>query len=191
MHASFQNGNRGPVKFGDLLTPRLASSGNEIGPFRAIEESIVAQLTPKELRGDIYAWYSLLGLTGAAVGLISCGWIVHYSMEKLAWTDVQSYRLIFYVYSIIGLAKLLLSVMLSPTVEAEGKKAIRTPPSGTNGETTPLLQNPDAPIPADQPRERSGIRGLLPEISPQSVFVVVNLTLLFGLDAFSSGLAPL
>ena len=39
-------------------------SGNEIGPFRAIEESILAQLTNSKARSDIYAWYNLIGNLG-------------------------------------------------------------------------------------------------------------------------------
>ncbi len=34
----------------------ISPSGNEIGPFRAVEESILAQLTDKEKRSDIFAW---------------------------------------------------------------------------------------------------------------------------------------
>ena len=33
-------------------------SGNEIGPFRAVEESTLAQLISPEARTDIFAWYT-------------------------------------------------------------------------------------------------------------------------------------
>jgi hypothetical protein len=34
-------------------------SGSEIGPFRAVEESTLAQLISPEARTDIFAWYKL------------------------------------------------------------------------------------------------------------------------------------
>lgn len=39
-------------------------SGNEAGPFRAIEESTLAQLTPFRDRDDVFAWYNLIGTLG-------------------------------------------------------------------------------------------------------------------------------
>ena len=44
----------------------ISPSGNEIGPFRAVEESTLAHLTPHEHLRDIFAWYSLIGTAGAA-----------------------------------------------------------------------------------------------------------------------------
>ncbi|KAL8814941.1 MAG: hypothetical protein Q9223_005877 [Gallowayella weberi] len=35
----------------------ISPSGNEIGPFKAIEESTLSQLSPAEIRRDIFAWY--------------------------------------------------------------------------------------------------------------------------------------
>ncbi len=44
----------------------ISPSGNEIGPFRAVEESILAQLTEKDRRSDIFAWYTLSAQPGPA-----------------------------------------------------------------------------------------------------------------------------
>jgi len=43
-------------------------SGNEIGPFRALEESTLAHLTSAEQRSDIFAWYALVGTAGTSLG---------------------------------------------------------------------------------------------------------------------------
>ena len=48
-------------------------SGNEIGPFRAVEESTIAHLTHADHRAHVFAWYTLIGTTGMASGLMVCG----------------------------------------------------------------------------------------------------------------------
>jgi MFS family permease len=143
----------------------------------------VAHLTPAEKRSDIYAWYSLMGTAGTAFGMVTCGWALHHLLEGLNWDQVRSYRLVFYGYSVFGLVKLVLAVMLSAEVEAD--KLERTKPTSSDPtEQTPLLG--DQSIEDTRPKRR-----LLPQMSRDSLFVVINLCILFSLDAFSSGLAPL
>lgn len=163
----------------------ISPSGNEIGPFRAIEESTLAHLTPAAKRGDIYAWYSLTGSTGAAAGMIVTGWLIRYMRESLAWEQLVVYRAVFWGYSALGVIKLLLALALSKACEAEKKQPDPAPTS--DPETAPLLAD------SDQSRKpkKSTIRSFLPEISPESRIIVINLCLLFALDSFASGLASL
>ncbi|KAI1078093.1 MFS general substrate transporter [Whalleya microplaca] len=163
----------------------ISPNGNEIGPFRAIEESIVAHLTDPRNRSDIYAWYSLFGLAGAACGFMVCGWVLQLLTETLKWDLIRSYRVVYLVYAAIGLLKLALTLFLSHAVESEKKQQQLA--RETNNETTPLL-NGNAEI---VPQRKRGLRALLPDISNESVSVVINLCLLFALDSFGSGLAPL
>jgi hypothetical protein len=58
--------------------------------------------------------------------------------------------------------------------------------NGAVSEETPLL--PESTHPGPRQRIR---RKLLPDISPESVDVVIKLCVLFGLDAFASGFATL
>ncbi|ORY62578.1 major facilitator superfamily domain-containing protein [Pseudomassariella vexata] len=168
----------------------ISPSGNEIGPFRAIEESIVAQLTAPENRSDIYAWYNLLGPAGTAFGMITGGWVLDYLIERLRWDYVSSYRVLYMVYAAIGVIKLMLTLLLSHFVES-GKKQEQTRLRNGNPETAPLLNDETTPgTPTGSPHKK-GLRALLPEISKESVSVVFNLSLLFALDAFASGLVPL
>ena len=159
-------------------------SGNEIGPFRAIEESTLAQLTPAANRGDIYAWYSLIGTAGTACGMVASGWAIHYMREVLKWGAIESYRAAFWGYAVFGLIKLCLALALSKACEAEKKVAPSEDP-----ETAPLLRNGAE---AEEPKKsKNWFLSHLPEISPESRIIVINLCLLFALDAFASGLAPL
>ncbi|KAI1496684.1 major facilitator superfamily domain-containing protein [Biscogniauxia marginata] len=164
----------------------ISPSGNEIGPFRAIEESIVAQLTEPLHRSDVYAWYSLAGLVGAACGFMTCGWVLQYFTDSLKWDLIYSYRLIYLGYAAIGLLKLVLSLLLSHSVESEKKQQQK--PQERDQETAPLLNAREEVAPRIK---KGGIRGLLPDISQESVPVVINLCLLFALDSFGTGLAPL
>ena len=94
---------------------------------------------------------------------------------------IESYRVIFFAYAALGFVKFLLAVALTKRVEAEKKK-----PEPVS-ETAPLLgeRAPEEP-PAKKPK-----KSILPSISKESRTIVVNLCILFALDAFASGLAPL
>ncbi|QSZ30291.1 hypothetical protein DSL72_004813 [Monilinia vaccinii-corymbosi] len=161
----------------------ISPSGNEIGPFRAIEESTLAQLTPASNRSDIYAWYSLLGTAGQACGFVASGWVISYLRNESGWADISIYRAVFWGYAIFGFIKLLLSIGLSQAVEVEKKDAPIEDP-----ETAPLLgggaENGVAV-------KKAYLTSRLPDISKESRLVVFNLCLLLGLDSFASGLVPL
>lgn len=54
----------------------------------------------------------MLGTWGSAAGLVSCGWTVN-QLQRSGWTRVDSHRVIFWAYAVTGLAKCILSIMLS------------------------------------------------------------------------------
>lgn len=164
------------------------SSGNEIGPFRAIEESTLAQLTPSAQRSDIYAWYSLMGQAGAAFGMVSTGWIIQFMREKLRWKVTNVYRTVFWMYAFLGIVKFLLTISLSKAVEAEKKKESK--PSG-DSEDAPFLGEDEEEVQKPVEPKKSFIHSYLPDISAESRVIVAQLCLLFGLDSFASGLAAL
>ncbi|KAI9150521.1 membrane protein [Paramyrothecium foliicola] len=155
----------------------ISPSGNEIGPFRAVEESTIAHLTVPENRGDIYAWYSLVGSTGAAFGTMACGWAIEAAQHQLGWQMADVYRLAFYGYASLGLVKAVLALMLSPSVEADAKQ-------DTSSEQAPLLQSATAP--QTKPKKRP----LFPQLSSRGMKAVATLCVLFALDSFASGLVP-
>lgn len=159
----------------------MEKSGNEIGPFRAIEESIVAHLTLSKARSDIYAWYSLVGAAGTAFGAMGCGWTVHILTETLKWSLPEAHRSIFIGYSILGALKLALVLSLSKAVEADEKH--KSP--ATTEETAPLLAQANT---SETPEPKAKSWSLVPKIAKKSLPVIIPLCLLFALDAFASGL---
>ncbi|KAH8203645.1 hypothetical protein TruAng_002175 [Truncatella angustata] len=168
----------------------ISPSGSEIGPFRAIEESIVAHLTKPQDRAHIYAWYSLSGSLGTAFGMLTGGLVTDRLTHGLGFSRIQSYRVIFQIYAGLGLFKALLAFMLSSKVETAEKQQ-QVPVDNGNGETAPLLGSPAPTEELEAPKPKRWLHSLIPKISKQSVKVVVELCLLFALDSFASGLAPI
>ena len=160
-------------------------SGNEIGPFRGLEESIIAHVTDPERRSDVYAWYSLFGTAGAAFGILTCGWVTHYMRVSLHMDVVDVYRRVFYGYAVLGLLKLVAAIVLSSDVEIHHEPQ-PMPAAAHNDEQTPLIPGNDP-----QQRQPSPKKQLRARISHESVPIVVCLCALFALDSFASGLAPL
>ncbi|KAM0524854.1 hypothetical protein ACHAPE_000958 [Trichoderma viride] len=173
----------------------ISPSGNEIGPFRAIEESVVAHLTEPASRSDVYAWYSLLGQAGVAFGLMTCGWVIQYVSTSLQWEHVDAYRLAFLAYAAIGLLKMTLTLLLSSAVEADGKapatkKTVISDQAGDT-EASPLLgsANANGSLQATgQQNGRGRLSSLLPDISREGYAIMTSLCFFFAIDCLASGI---
>lgn len=178
-----------------MLTPQ---SGNEIGPFRAIEESTLAQLTPSNIRSDIFAWYTLIGTAGTAFGTIICGWLVQGLQARAGWTNTRAYRVIFGLYAFLGLLKLAFSLMLSDKCEPEPDKQERHDAVELGAvEAAGLLSDDDEPDQPPKPKKttapaapRMKKKSIWPQISPASRAILLKLCLLFAVDSMASGLVP-
>ncbi|KAF4847287.1 putative membrane protein [Colletotrichum siamense] len=168
----------------------ISPSGNEIGPFRAVEESVLAQLTQREHRSDIFAWYTLFGTAGAALGTLTCGWVVQMLEDNDSWTTNEAYRVVFLIYAALGLIKLMLILGLSSAVEVGS-----TSSKPANDETRPLLpdnsgnEDDESRSSSPSPTIIQRLRSLFPHISPLSQTILFRLLILFCLDSFASGMA--
>ncbi|KAK4938907.1 hypothetical protein LTR10_020730 [Elasticomyces elasticus] len=169
----------------------ISPSGNEIGPFKAIEESTISHLIPACERSNVLTWYIIAGLGGTASGTIIFGWLVQLLQVKYSWSPLESYRVVFWAYAAFGIVKCLLALLLSTECEPAAEPVSSTPPTRSS-ETSLLLprQGED-----ERPASKDGIghpssRPWLPTLSPETRVLVVKLCLLFGLDSLASGLAP-
>ncbi|KAF3353521.1 hypothetical protein VD0004_g7924 [Verticillium dahliae] len=193
----------------------ISPSGNEIGPFRAVEESILAQLTDREDRSDIFAWSTLLGTAGAAAGTMTCGWLVQLLQDLEHWDTQAAYRVIFVIYACIGIVKLFLVFFLSAGVEAEPSQAaysaVPTELQEEDEEGAAFLADDQSDDGHDgvvssaaASRRRSTsmsmssqrtltawqrIRNMVPVISAQSRSLLYRLLVVFFVDSFASGMA--
>lgn len=161
----------------------ISPSGSEIGPFRAIEESTLAHLTPAKVRPDIFSWYSLIGSAGTAFGMMGCGWVVNALKSRPGWNRMKAYRVVFFAYSAVGLLKLLFALCLSAKCEAEPESR-----PTLNSEEEPLLGDQRTSVPQKPKRTR---KPLLPHISKKSRGLFLKLAFLFGVDSLGSSLAAL
>lgn len=173
------------------------ASGNEIGPFKAIEESTLAQLTPSSIRSDIFAWYTLLGTAGSACGIIISGWVVEELKTVHGWPEIRAYRMIFGIYTFLGILKLVLSLMLSDACEPMPEKEERHADVELDSvEAEGLLSDDESDKgKASNPKPGTTLaarrkKSIWPSISPSSRSILVKLCLLFAVDCFASGLIP-
>ncbi|KAL8688717.1 MAG: hypothetical protein Q9218_005440, partial [Villophora microphyllina] len=180
----------------------ISPNGNEIGPFKAIEESTLSQLSPKAIRTDIFAWHTLLGNAGTACGILVCGWLVEWLKTRDGWTPTRAYRIMFGLYAFLGLVKLGLSMMLSEKCEPETENQeyqqvteltdveIESLLSSDEDENeTENVQSLRKPEPKPLPPTPTKKHSILPSISPTSRGILTSLCILFAFDSLASGIA--
>ncbi|ANB12225.1 hypothetical protein AWJ20_474 [Sugiyamaella lignohabitans] len=179
----------------------ISPSGGEIGPFRAVEESCLAQLVSLESRADVYAWSTVLGGLGGAIGSISGGYLIRLLQDQYSFSPVESYKGIYVFYSVCGALKLLFTVLLTKNVELhpDDKKAQdavvaakavdnRAPNVGS-AETDALLQGSGQPAQNAAPVKSQGLLSrLMPHLSHESKKIVFLLSCLFAVDALGSSM---
>jgi hypothetical protein len=100
------------------------------------------------------------------------------------WAFIPSCRIIFFAYAGVGAVKLILTLALSRKVEAEEKQS----EPQRQGETQPLLADPS---PSQEPAAPKSQKSIFASLDKDLWSLMISLFILFGLDAFASGLASL
>lgn len=85
----------------------ISPSGNEVGPFLAIEQASVSQLVHEENRTKVFAWYNLAGSFATAAGALVSGFLL----------PLTSYQWLIGLYAGIGALLALLFLALGREVE--------------------------------------------------------------------------
>jgi MFS family permease len=80
----------------------ISPTGNEVGPFLAIEQAALAQTVPDERRTATFAWYNLVGYVATASGALAAGLLSQLLLDRGVPT-VDAYRAIVIGYAVIGL----------------------------------------------------------------------------------------
>jgi MFS family permease len=136
----------------------ISPSGNEVGPFLAIEQAALAEEIPAAQRTRIFAWYNLAGSFATALGALAGGGLVQL-LQGRGLTPHASYQGVVVSYAIVGVGLMGLFTRLSPAAEA---------PASERGSRRPAF------FQADLGLARS--RG-----------TVFKLAGLFSIDAFAGG----
>ncbi|KAI4699252.1 hypothetical protein J4E81_005146 [Alternaria sp. BMP 2799] len=172
----------------------ISPSGNEIGPFRAVEESTLAHLVAEDKRSDVYTWYVVLAVLGTSTGLAVGGVAVDNLQAIEGWTNLDAYRAIFWIYTGVGCVKALMTLFLSQKCEHSDWNDKRNK-SAASVETEPLLnndetENRDTATRDAAPKKPKKFWHSLSKISKSSRIVLIKLCSLFFLDSLGSGMVP-
>lgn len=94
----------------------ISPTGNEVGPFLAVEQAALAESTHGARRTSTFAWYNLVGYVATASGALSAGLASQALLDGGA-APVDAYRVIVVGYAAIGLLMGLVSSRLGPAIE--------------------------------------------------------------------------
>lgn len=94
----------------------LSPSGNEVGPFLAVEQASLAQLVPDDRRTGLFARYQLAGSFATAAGTLAGGVLSQLAIDGGA-ERADAYRLVIMGYAVVGLALGALFTRVSARVE--------------------------------------------------------------------------
>ena len=95
----------------------ISPSGNEVGPFLAIEQAALSQVLPEDRRTGVFAWYNLTGSFATATGALAGGWSAQV-LQASGMAPVASYRVLVFAYAAFGLVLAVLFARMSGAVEA-------------------------------------------------------------------------
>jgi MFS family permease len=139
----------------------ISPTGNEVGPFLAVEQAALSETTPDERRTATFAWYNLAGYVATAVGALAAG-LATSALLAAGRSDVEAYRAVVLAYAALGLAMAAVFALVGPAVEP---RRVASPETAW----------------ADRRRLGLGRR---------SRGIIARLSALFALDAFAGGFVP-
>ena len=99
----------------------VSPTGNEVGPFLAIEQAALTQTVPDRRRTATFAWYNLVGYVATATGALGGG-VLSQALIDGGTAPVDAYRAIVIGYAVIGLAMVIGFWWLGPAIEAPPAK---------------------------------------------------------------------
>jgi MFS family permease len=81
----------------------ISPTGNEVGPFLAIEQAALTQVVPDVRRTSTFAWYNLVGYLATATGALAAG-LLSQALLNGGLAAVDAYRTVVLGYAVVGLA---------------------------------------------------------------------------------------
>jgi MFS family permease len=95
----------------------ISPSGNEVGPFLAVEQASLSQIVGDERRTVVFAWYNVVGYLATASGSLAAGLLAG-SLIAGGLDRVDAYRAVILGYGVVGLLLALGFWRVSGRVEA-------------------------------------------------------------------------
>jgi predicted MFS family arabinose efflux permease len=94
----------------------ISPTGNEVGPFLAVEQAGLSQTIPDSRRTATFAWYNVAGYVATASGALGAG-LLSQALLDGGLPPADAYRAIVLGYAIIGVAMGLGFWRISPAIE--------------------------------------------------------------------------
>ena len=94
----------------------LSPSGNEVGPFLAVEQASLATVIADRRRTAVFAWYNLAGSVATALGALVTGLLVG-TLRAGSMDELSADRVILLAYTGVGLALAGLFSLVSTAIE--------------------------------------------------------------------------
>jgi MFS family permease len=95
----------------------ISPSGNEVGPFLAIEQASLAQIVSDQRRTRLFAWYNLVGSFATATGALIGGALAQL-LQNNGVQPLMSYRAVVIGYAVMGGVLAMLFSRLTKGIEA-------------------------------------------------------------------------
>ena len=103
----------------------ISPSGNEVGPFLAIEQAALPETTTNAQRTQVFAWYNLLGSFTTGFGSLAGGLLAQ-TLQNAGQTPLNSYRAVIIGYALLGVVLGVMFTRLSEAVEVAATTAAPT-----------------------------------------------------------------
>jgi MFS family permease len=103
----------------------ISPSGNEVGPFLAVEQASLSEVTAGRDRTSVFARYNLAGSVATATGALVAGVAVT-TLESGGLETISAYRLVLIAYAAIGLGQAFAFSRVSRAVEVEPGDPVET-----------------------------------------------------------------
>ncbi len=94
----------------------ISPSGNEVGPFLAVEQASLAQATEDRERTRVLAWWNLFASFSTAAGALAGGFAAG-ALIGAGFAHADAYRDVIVVYAVLGLILAALFTRVSPAIE--------------------------------------------------------------------------
>ncbi|HEX7490453.1 MAG TPA: MFS transporter [Candidatus Limnocylindrales bacterium] len=94
----------------------ISPSGNEVGPFLAVEQAALSQTISDRSRTRVFAWFNLTGSFATAAGALAGGGMAG-ALISAGRAPVDAYRVVIIGYACLGLLLAGLFTRVSPRVE--------------------------------------------------------------------------
>jgi len=188
----------------------VSATGGDFGPFRAIEESILSELTGPATRSDVFTWYVTTSTLGSSIGSEASGRIIHHLHDGPdGWSLKDAYHTIFWIYTGMGVVNALLVSFMTDACELKRNEGGR----GRGGAYSQVAtqdviddeydndsDDGDAAAAQEESPHKNGVTGKqsfvgrlagqLSSISAPSRRVMYKLWALLAIDSVADGMVP-